>query len=141
MGPANSEIRNIPIYTMLNQLLKDIIIGTLLGDAKMEFSQSGKARFIYELSSKHKSYLLSVHELFANHVDKEPQEYLHFDKRTGKSTTSIRFSTITSELFYPYASMFYTRVPQKDGTSFSRRVVKVLPVSMSELLTPRALAY
>lgn len=45
------------------------------------------------------------------------------------------FSTITSTLFYPFAEMFYTRIPN------SRRVIKVLPPMIEKLLTPCALAY
>jgi hypothetical protein len=119
----------------LSQLLTDIIVGTMLGDAKMEFSNKGNARFIYELSAKHKEYLCSVFASFTGLVSKEPLEHKHFDKRTGNSTTSIRFRTITSPLFYPFAIMFYTRVPD------TRKVIKVLPAIIDELLTPRALAY
>jgi len=113
----------------------DIIVGTMLGDAKMEFSNSGKARYIYELSAKHKEYLFSVFALFTGLVNREPKEHQHYDKRRDKHTTSIRFSTITSFLFFPYAAMFYTRIPN------TRKVIKVLPANIGELLTPRALAY
>lgn len=120
----------------LPPMIKDVIIGTLLGDSKMEFTRStGTARFIYELSIKHKTYLDFVYTIFKDYTVKEPKEYKHYDKRTDKSTTSYRFSTITSPLFYPFADLFYTSIPN------SRRVIKVLPSMIDELLTPCALAY
>lgn len=120
----------------LSQELKDIIVGTLLGDAKMTFSNIGNAAYIYEQGALHKEFLFFVFGLFGTYVGKQlPVEYNRVDKRTGKTHTSYYFSTITSSIFYPFAAMFYQRVP---GT---RKVIKVLPSTIYELLTPRALAY
>jgi hypothetical protein len=120
----------------LSQELKDIIVGTLLGDSKMTFSNLGNAAFVYELGALHKEFLFFVFGLFGAYISKQlPVEYNRLDKRTGRTHTSYYFSTVTSSLFYPFAAMFYVRVP---GT---RKVIKVLPSTIYELLTPRALAY
>lgn len=71
-------------------MITDIIIGTMLGDSKMEFSNVGTARYIYELSIKHKEYLDFVFCLFKDFTVNEPKEYKHYDKRTEKSTVSYR---------------------------------------------------
>lgn len=54
-------------------MITDIIIGTMLGDSKMEFSNVGTARYIYELSIKHKEYLDFVFSLFKYFTVNEPK--------------------------------------------------------------------
>lgn len=120
----------------LTRELTDVIVGTLLGDAKMTFSDIGNAAYVYEQGALHKFMVYFVFGLFAVYTAKDaPVMYERVDSRTGKTHVSYYFSTITDAIFYPYAAMFYTRVP---GT---RRVLKVLPSNIAELLTPRALAF
>lgn len=57
----------------LPPMITDIIIGTMLGDSKMEFSNVGTARYIYELSIKHKEYLDFVFSLFKYFTVNEPK--------------------------------------------------------------------
>ena len=95
-------------HTALTSEQISIIVGSLLGDAKLEFGKT-KARFIYELTIKHKDFLYDMADIFDNwvHVIKN---YNHFDKRTSLSTSSIYMSTITSEEFLVFAKLFYKHV-------------------------------
>lgn len=120
----------------ITQELQDVIVGTLLGDAKMTWSNKGNAAYIYEQGALHKEMVFFVFGLFGAYVSQVmPVEYTRVDKRNGKTNTSYYFSTMTLSIFYPFAQMFYVRVA---GTM---RVIKVLPANIYELLTPRALAF
>lgn len=102
----------------------------------MTFSDLGNAAYVCEQGSLHKHYIDSIFALFKDFAKKDSlTEYKRVDKRSGKETTSYFFSTLTLPVFYQYAQLFYVKVPN------TRQVVKVIPANISDLLTPRALAY
>lgn len=120
----------------ITQELQDVIVGTMLGDAKMTWWNSGNAVYAYEQGALHKAMVFFVFGLFGAYVKQNmPIEYTRVDSRSGKITTSFYFSTVASSLFFPYAQMFYVKV---EGTM---RVIKVLPANIYDLLIPRALAF
>lgn len=119
----------------LPQELVDVIVGTLLGDAKMTFSDLGAA-FICEQGSPNKAYLAHLFDLFKEYCDKiAPVEYSRLDVRYDKTNTSWYFNTVTLPIFLPFAKLFYLR------TVGTRHVVKMIPLDISSMLTARALAY
>lgn len=129
--------QNLMALNGLSPELVDIIVGTMLGDAKMTFSfTSGNAAYICEQSSVHKDYLFHLFDLFKDFTDKvEPVKYTRVDARNGVTSTSYYFNTVALPIFIQFAKMFYTEVA---GT---RKVIKVVPSNIYDLLTPRALAY
>lgn len=124
----------------LSQEAIDIVFGTLLGDASLSFSRTSSlpnistASFIYDLGLLHKDIVLLVAAVLSQYAVAAPRQYGHFDKRSGKTTTSFRFSTVRSPLFLPFVKMFYT-VNNTGG------IVKHLPANFATMLTPRALAF
>lgn len=120
-------------FTPLSQEAIDIVFGTLMGDASLSFSRVGAA-YIYDLGLLHKDIVVLVAAVLSQYADHAPRMYQHFDKRSGKYTTSIRFATTRSSVFLPFVAMFYT-VTTTGG------LLKHLPADFANMLTPRALAF
>lgn len=119
----------------LTQEQRDIIVGTLLGDAKLVFTRFTQASFACEQSATHKDYLYSLFSIFKNIcVIAEPTMYSKYDKRYDKTYTSYYFATPTLQELGIYAEMFYMLKPNGGK-------IKILPNGIMDLLTPRALAY
>jgi hypothetical protein len=117
----------------ISQNHKDIILGTLLGDATINFSAS-KASIKFEQGIKNKLYLEFLFELMKEYASKpEIREQKRVDSRYNKINISYFFNTITSELFLPFANIFYKKNQNNR--------IKIKPKFLFELLTPRALAF
>lgn len=125
--------------------LNDIIIGLLLGDGHIQKrSISGNSRFIYAQSSlriHHLNYFNHILELFKPYLSKDfihplpptarqEKEKKFTDKRTNKVYSSVSFATLSLPCFNHYRSMFYN----SDN-------LKIVPINIENLLTPRGLAY
>jgi hypothetical protein len=121
--------------TTFTQEQQDVIVGTMLGDSKLVFSQFDRASFACEQSQTHKDYLYSLFEIFKNHCAMtEPTKYSKFDKRYNKTYISYYFSTPVMEALGVYADLFYVLKPEGGK-------LKIVPQAIMGLLTPRALAY
>lgn len=119
----------------LTQEQQDILVGTLLGDSKLVFSNFTNAAFACEQGLLHKNYLFSLFSVFKDLCTiTDPVERVFFDKRYGKNYISYYFYTATLPIFSPYALLFYV-------INDLGKKVKVVPSNILELLTPRALAY
>lgn len=116
--------------------LNDIIIGLLLGDGHIQKrSISGNSRFIYAESSlriHHLNYFNHILELFKPYLSKDfiLKDQKFTDKRTNKVYSSVSFATLSLPCFNHYRSMFYN----SDN-------LKIVPINIENLLTPRGLAY
>lgn len=112
----------------------DVIIGSLLGDARLECRSEGKrylvsARLRIHQSEKQKEYVLWKYEQLKNLVLKGPRRIkAGHDIRRKKDWYSWYFHTKTLKEFGPLYHYFYS-----NGE-------KVLPDNIEELLTPRAMA-
>ena len=72
--------------------VKEIIFGSLLGDAKLELPPRGlNARFGFIQSLEKKDYFLSVLNSLGDLCSGKYREYSYFDKITGKTYTSLNF--------------------------------------------------
>jgi hypothetical protein len=127
------DVLDVIALSPLSQEAIDIVFGTLLGDASLSFSQLNAA-YIYDLSLHHKDIVVLVSAVISQFANSSTRLYQHFDKRTGKSTTSMRFATTRSPVFLPFAQMFYT-VTSTGG------ILKHLPADFPAMLTARALAF
>jgi len=110
---------------------KDILTGTLLGDSSISKTKNKKGVVKFEQSIIHKDYLLhlfSEFEILSRY--KTPKLTTRFDKRYNKNYESLGFSLKSSESLFNFAELFL----DKDNK-------KIVPLSIGELLTPRALAY
>ncbi len=112
----------------------DVIIGSLLGDARLECRSIGKrhaitARLRIHQSEKQKDYVFWKYKTFQNLVSEGPKRInVWHDAKRNKDHYSWYFHTKTSEefgLLHPY---FY------DGR------VKIISDAILNVLTPRAMA-
>lgn len=133
----STNIGCITTIIALSAIQKDVIVGTLLGDASLERNKpTHNTRLRFDQSyPEHASYLESIYLLFQNLTGPAPKINTRKpDKRTGKAYSSIAFKTRALEQLNYYYDLFY-----KYDSNGKRR--KVVPSTIKELLTSRALAY
>ena len=116
----------------LTDVQKDILIGTILGDACLEWGKTYKnARLRFDQTfPNHASYLMHIFSHFYDLSGKGPKvSFRKADKRTGKVYSSVHFKTLVFPCFNYYYDLFY-----KNGKKF-------IPDNIIELLNARVLAY
>lgn len=114
----------------LDDHLKQVLIGNLLGDAYMRrFSNKSNTRIIFRQANKNTEYLLHLYNIYKQFVLSPPCIYQIVDKSSGKTRNNISFATISLPCFNKFFLEFY-----KDGK-------KVIPALIHEYLTAVSLAY
>lgn len=123
------------LLTTLPQEIIDTLVGTILGDGRMNFTTFSNASFYFEQSINHKHYLYYLFGLLSVYANSlEPHYRRYVDGRTGRITESYWFSLKSSPVFGIFAELFYKPV----GEGY----IKHIPwAHMYDLLTPRAIAY
>ena len=111
----------------------DVIVGSLLGDARLECRSIGvrspiTARFRVHHGFKQKEYVFWKHEVLKDLVAKGPREISWINPKRGLHEVSWYFHTKSLEELGILHSFFY------------RNKRKVLPEHISELLNPMVLA-
>lgn len=110
---------------------KDILIGTLLGDASMRLSQGKPVYAIkFEQGIQHKEYIEHLYEVFEPYCGTIPKERFIDKEKTRKS---IGFTTYRHKNFIFYYNYFY-EIQENKG-------VKVIRKDIHKFLTPKAVAY
>jgi len=114
--------------------LNEIFIGLLLGDGHLQ-CRHNNSRFIYAQSSlrkHHLNYFNHIFDLFKPFLSKDfkvkPKSFT--DKKTNNIYSSVSFATLTLPCFKYYRNLFYNSQGKK-----------IIPSNISQLLTPRGLAY
>lgn len=122
---------------VLNQEQFDLIVGTLLADGNLStFSPTAKTWRYRALQKKgHKPYLFHKYEVLKDLCGSPPSFSTVFDERTQKNYHRYLFNTLTFSKFNPLGQAFYLYDP------LTERWVKDVPENISELLTPKAVAY
>jgi hypothetical protein len=83
-----------------------------------------------------KEYLYNLFSIMAEYCTQpEPRERIYTDPRYNKEFRSYSFSRQSSPIFYPFAQLFL------DKSIKVGKVFKIVPLCISDLLTPRALAF
>ena len=129
---SKSDRTKITIESPLNE----IMIGLLLGDGHIQKrSINGNSRFIYAQSSlrlQHLNYFKHILELFRPYLSKNfnLKNRNFTDKRTNKIYSSVSFATLSLPCFNDYKNLFYN----SDN-------LKIVPSNISQILSPRGLAY
>ena len=120
--------RKSKIYSEISIELKEIIVGLILGDlyVRRRYKNSNTS-FHFKGGLVHKEYLEHLYELFKCYCNKVIR--IKNTKLCNKIHQSIYFDTLTNKDFNYYHELFY-----KDN-------IKIIPKNISELLTPRSLAY
>ena len=117
---------------ILNNIQKDIIIGTILGDSSLErYERSINSRLrIDRTFPHHAEYTMHLFSHLINLCGKGPKVYIRKpDLRNNKIYSSIQFKTLALPSLNYYKDLFY-----KDGK-------KIIPANIGDFLTARALAY
>ena len=116
----------------LTQVQKDILVGTILGDASLERNKpthNTRVRFEQTFPT-HAFYLTTLYIHLLNLTGSHPiVRSRKADKRTGKVYSTISFKTLMFPCLNMFHDMFY-----KDGT-------KIVPSNIGDMLNARALAY
>ncbi len=111
----------------------DVIMGSLLGDARLECRSAGirqpvTARLRVHHGEKQKDYVFWKYEILKNLVMREPQESLWDNPKRNLHEVSWYFHTRSTEelgILYKY---------------FYENSVKILPENIFDLFTPRMIA-
>lgn len=106
---------------VLTQRQREILIGTLLGDAHLE--KNGRyTRLRVDHYDQHKAYIFWLAQEFLP-FSLEPREIVEVDKRSGKSYKRWHFSTRSLPIFDEFRELFYEggkkRVPLSLLQSFT----------------------
>ena len=111
---------------------KEILVGTMLGDAFIERSKpthNARLQFLQTFPD-HAEYLTVLYVKFLNLAASPPKVVIRkADKRTGNVYSQIQWKSPTYPCLNVFHDMFYV-----NGK-------KVVPANIGELLTARALAY
>ena len=117
----------------LSPLQRQVLVGTLLGDAHLRAnSKKTKYQYIVLQSGHHKEYVFHLYEIFKNYTSKPPKEYTFKDKRfPGKIYTRWSFYTTFQDCFRFYAHQFYTEILHEriDETLYNTLLTPLAPKS------------
>lgn len=97
----------------LTSVQKEILVGTLLGDAFIErYKPTHNARVRFDQSfPNHASYLMKIFSYFYNLTGKGPTVIIRKpDKRTGKVYSQMQLKTLAFPCFNYYLNLFYKMV-------------------------------
>jgi len=116
----------------LNNEIKYLLIGCILGDAHIGKVEKNKGFITIEQTIKHKDYVLDIYDKLniSNISLYDIKYYSRKDSRYNSLNSSIYFKTHNSELLYPFVDMF-----------LSDSNVKVLPLDIEKHLNPITLAH
>lgn len=121
----------------LNAIQKEILVGTLLGDATISKSGSIALNVKFEQKLANKEYVNHLYEIFEPYVGTPPR-VRNITGGGAKDRRSIWFRTYRHIDFKFYYDLFYRKTNQKNGADLRKRRV---PKLIHRFLTPRALAY
>ena len=116
----------------MKNLLKEMLIGTILGDAHLGRTGLNRAFLTFEQSAKKSDYLNHIYNIInqENLALDEPKSYSREDSRYNSKNQSLYFRTKSLEELKPFADLFL----DKDNN-------KTIPVNIADYLTPRSLAF
>lgn len=106
---------------MLNEKQKQVLIGSILGDAYIE-KNGLNCRVVFEHSMHQYDYLVWKYNIFQPYTTNIVC-YDVFDKRTNKRYFKARFKTLTKSFFNSYKQLFYDQG------------IKICPANLSTFLT------
>jgi hypothetical protein len=123
----------------LTQNQKDLLIGSLLGDGSLQTATKGRTwRYRALQSAQQEAYLRHKYEVLKDLCKTPPQKQTFGDKRTEKTYYRYYFNTLVDNRLRYYGNLFYTYVENAEGKG---KMVKDVPMTIQQLLTPRAIAY
>ena len=114
---------------------KDVLIGTLLGDASIACKKGKPVCVKFEQKATREKYIYHLFTIFQSYVGTPPRLRTFVnDFHKAKPGESVWFRTYAHESLLFYENLFYIHDDKK-------KRVKRVPKNIHKLLTPRALAY
>lgn len=141
---TRKELKEYKENLRLNEIQKEVIIGTLLGDASMSLGNNKPVYAIkFEQSIKNKSYIEHLFQIFEPFCLSLPVIRLINKQEVNNPREAIYFKTIRHSSFIYYFNLFYKVQQQIDPKTglISLTKKKRVPKNIHQLLTTRALAY
>lgn len=131
----------------LSDIQRNILVGTLLGDAHLESHGKINPMYRYCFSQKKESqvYVEHIYSFFEDWCSKPPSFSKTGINKNGDITESCYFRTCTHPSFQFYATQFYQNnidnniVDIKSHSKIKR--IKIVPNLLHKWLNPMALAY
>lgn len=116
----------------MTNIIKEMLIGTILGDAHLGRTGLNKAFITFEQSIKKNDYLNHLYSLVnqENLALEKPKSYSRTDSRYNVTNQSIYFRTKSLEKLKPLADLF-----------LDKKNNKIIPVNIADYLTSRSLAF
>lgn len=101
-------LQQIQNNSNITQEQKDIIVGTILGDASIVSNPSGTNAFMsFTQGDIHKAYLYHLFWMLSNLINSlEPTVRMQHDKRYNKINISHSFTLLSSTSLQLYAQLF-----------------------------------
>lgn len=119
---TNLSLAEIPLN------VKELVIGRILGDSSLEITQGSiNARMTNNHSIKQKEYIFYLYEQLERYV-KTPPKLSSYNLK-GKKYETYKFNTLNYRFFTELYNIFYLNNK------------KIIPLNISEFLSPRALAF
>jgi hypothetical protein len=92
----------------LTERQREIILGGLLGDMSLLKRHENSNIYLgIGQSLEHSEYVNWLYKELQNFVDTEPKTLTHYDKRTAKTYSFVRFATLAYEVFNELYSICY----------------------------------
>lgn len=118
--------------------LREVIIGTMLGDLSAEKRNiNSNTRLQFKQSMINEAYILHLYSLFKDFCGTGPKILSRFDSRPTKNKeyASIKFQTLSLPIFNEFREIFYV------FDQNHKKEIKKIPLNLEDLLTERSLAY
>ena len=120
----------------LTQEQKDLLVGTLLGDGSLQTETRGRTwRYRALHKEQHLEYLQHKYQILSNFCATPPTFSDVLDNRTNKVYKRWYFNTTVQDSFKYYGNLFYKQDQMKTS------MLKDVPLTIPQILTPRAIAY
>ncbi len=121
----------------LNDLQKDLLFGTLLGDGNLSTGNNGRTwRYRAIHSDKQKYYLFHKFEILEPLCNTPPAA-----SEDDRKNVRYSFNTRVDSCFNYYGNMFYQAIPDIESGKVSFKKVMPKNSHLNDNLSPRALAY
>lgn len=120
--------------TILSKETLEFITGMLLGDGNISLKQQAKNARMH-FTQKSEDFITLIYNVMKDNglVKANFKKYNHLDKRTNKVNTSFKFGSLSNIYLTEIYHQWYAKVGGVNK--------KILPLNISELLTPRAFAF
>lgn len=117
----------------LTSELKQVVVGKMLGDLGSERPNLNcNTRLQFKQTYNQKEYIEHLFNLFKDYCKSSPIFLSKFDNRPNRNKVynALKFNTLSLPCFNELRELFY-----------NNKGIKIIPKTLSDYLTPRALAY